>query len=86
MNMIICTDGIELTESLERYAAQKLDKLSRFNPIAVHCLMKIDNRDCIVELRADDSFVTAKCKDMYSSVVKAVDTMKVMLNQKKQQR
>ena len=77
--MIIQADGFKLTDALRDYTKSKLKKLDRYNLTNLKCLLKIDGRDQIVEIVADDRFLKTTGGDMYSTVVKAVNAMQIIL-------
>lgn len=83
MNTIVQADGIELTNALQQYAKDKLKKLDRYNVINLKCLIKIDGLDNVVEIIADDQFISVKAADMYHAIVKAVDVMQLSLEKTK---
>lgn len=81
--MIIRADGFTITAPLYDYAANKLNKLTKFGADDIRCLLKIDNRDNVVELRTNGKFLKVKGTDMYNTVAKAVDSMQCMLSNAK---
>lgn len=82
-NMIIRADGFTITTPLHDYAVSKLNKLTKFGAEDIRCLLKIDNRDNIVELNADGKFLKVKGVDMYNAVAKAADSMQCILSDAK---
>lgn len=89
IDVTVQTDGIELTNALKEYALQKLQKLARYNIINLKMLLKLDGLKSVVEVIADDTFISSRgdaSSDMYHTIVKAVEVMSIALEKKKAKR
>lgn len=83
--MIVQSDGLQLTESLHSFCNTKLAKLERFVASDnIHVLLTMDCNESVVKIKAGKTFVSAKGSDMYSTILKALETAYISLEKSKQ--
>ena len=85
-NVVIQADGMELTDALRQYTESKFRKLDRYGLTNLKVLMKLDGLDCVVEVIADDTFVSSRGADMYHTIVKSMEVVSIALEKAKGKR